>query len=303
MTTTITTTSIFMITVIRNSQASAGSMLGDDFLHQLPHAYAGIVLFLLVEKVVRYAEACSGNGGKGWGRGHHYHHHKSIKKLDKHDADDSQVLHSIDEKDGGVTDKLSNGEVSDGVSGNCLNEEKHAQLESLLHKRTTDTGARHHDKPGFDAANSLARKLTPSTEKGLESSSSNLVFGYLNLFSDGVYNFTDGIAHASAFLLYGTVGGLSRTLFLLSHELPQEVGDSGILIRSGFSAPNALIFNFLSALVALAATVLGFTAGGFIYIAVSVAGVLPEMNSRNITGIHNIGFCNHPDMIQTHCMD
>eukprot|EP00268_Persea_americana_P050757 TRINITY_DN5545_c0_g2_i3.p1 TRINITY_DN5545_c0_g2~~TRINITY_DN5545_c0_g2_i3.p1 ORF type:complete len:130 (-),score=19.05 TRINITY_DN5545_c0_g2_i3:188-577(-) len=104
------------------------------------------------------------------------------------------------------------------------------------------------------------------------------------------------MALGSAFLLYGSVGGWSRTLFLLAHELPQEVGDFGILVRSGFSVSKALFFNFLSALVALAGTALalilgqdpgqsslieGFTAGGFIYIA--VAGVLPEMNSGNTT--------------------
>ncbi|OIW00726.1 hypothetical protein TanjilG_09695 [Lupinus angustifolius] len=130
--------------------------------------------------------------------------------------------------------------------------------------------------------------------------SSSLVFGYLNLFSDGVHNFTDGIALGSAFLLYGSVGGWSRTLFLLAHELPQEVGDFGILIRSGFSIPKALFFNFLSALVALAGTALalllgkdpgqsslieGFTAGGFIYIA--IAGVLAEMNNNGKTTLRS----------------
>jgi len=37
------------------------------------------------------------------------------------------------------------------------------------------------------------------------------------------HNFTDGMALGSAFLLYGSVGGWSRTMFLLAHELPQEV--------------------------------------------------------------------------------
>ena len=37
------------------------------------------------------------------------------------------------------------------------------------------------------------------------------------------HNFTDGMALGSAFMLYGSVGGWSRTLFLLAHELPQEV--------------------------------------------------------------------------------
>ncbi|VFQ66468.1 unnamed protein product [Cuscuta campestris] len=99
------------------------------------------------------------------------------------------------------------------------------------------------------------------------------------------------MALGSAFFLYGSVGGWSRTLFLLAHELPQEIGDFGILVRSGFSVSKALFFNLLSALVALAGTALalvvgqdpgqsslieGFTAGGFIYVA--VAGVLAETN-------------------------
>ncbi|XP_043720266.1 IAA-alanine resistance protein 1 isoform X2 [Telopea speciosissima] len=316
----------------------AGAMLGDAFLHQLPHAFggehshshdhhvdhthdhfhhlghvdshshslkdlsvglsilSGIVLFLLVEKVVRYVEAYSGNGVKAWGHGHHHHHHKNSKKSDDIDVHDSHTLQSVDEKDGNVTEKLSNEKVLDGVSDNNSNEENYAQHESLLRKRTTTTVASDDGKPGFDAANGSANKLTPSTEKGLTSSPSNLVFGYLNLFSDGVHNFTDGMALGSAFLLNGTIGGWSRTLFLLAHELPQEVGDFGILVRSGFSVSKALFFNFLSALVALAGTALalligrdpgqsslieGFTAGGFIYIA--VAGVLPEMNSGNST--------------------
>lgn len=37
------------------------------------------------------------------------------------------------------------------------------------------------------------------------------------------HNFTDGMALGSAFLIYGSVGGWSRTMFLLAHELPQEV--------------------------------------------------------------------------------
>ncbi|GMP92857.1 hypothetical protein CsSME_00042931 [Camellia sinensis var. sinensis] len=112
------------------------------------------------------------------------------------------------------------------------------------------------------------------------------------------HNFTDGMALGSAFLLYGSVGGWSRNLFLLAHELPQEIGDFGILVRSGFSVSKALFFNFLSALVALAGTTLalvmgqdpgqsslieGFTAGGFVYIA--VAGVLAEMNNGSSLAI------------------
>ncbi|PNX94961.1 IAA-alanine resistance protein 1-like [Trifolium pratense] len=89
---------------------------------------------------------------------------------------------------------------------------------------------------------------------------------------------------------------IQLTIVVMIQSLFREVGDFGILIRSGFSIPKALLFNFLSALVALAGTALallwgkdpgqsslieGFTAGGFIYIA--IAGVLAEMNNNGKT--------------------
>lgn len=119
--------------------------------------------------------------------------------------------------------------------------------------------------------------------------------GYLNLIADGVHNFTDGMAIGAAFITGGPVSGWSKTLFMLAHELPQEVGDYGILLQAGFGPFQAIFFNFLSALVALLGTALalavggagggmgdaaiieGFTAGGFIYIAGSQ---MAEMQSQ-----------------------
>lgn len=301
----------------------AGAMLGDAFLHQLPHAFggehshshdhhenqahhvhvgreqhshshslqdlsvgisvlAGIVLFLLVEKIVRYIEENSGEANS-WGHGHHHHHHQSSKKL----KDDDDLGKTQSQPSNGTE-----GVVSDEVSEDSLNEDNLAQHDTLLRRRKTTSVDGDH-KSDVDAADGSSSDIKSSKKKEPVQSASNLVFGYLNLFSDGVHNFTDGMALGSAFLLYGSVGGWSRTMFLLAHELPQEVGDFGILVRSGFSVSKALFFNFLSALVALAGTAMalllgqdpvqsslieGFTAGGFIYIA--VAGVLAEMNSN-----------------------
>ncbi|GLT96823.1 hypothetical protein SLE2022_144200 [Rubroshorea leprosula] len=297
----------------------AGAMLGDAFLHQLPHAFggehshshehhvdhshfghdnehshshsfkdlsvglsilAGVVLFLLVEKVVRYVEENS-RGETTWDHGHHHHYHKKNKKL----KDDNDVHDEFKSQPTGRTE----GKQLDDLSNNLLNGDNLTQPESLQKRKTFCVSD---DKSEIDAADSSPHNLKSLTEEVPAQSSSNLVFGYLNLFSDGVHNFTDGMALGSAFLLHGSVGGWSRTLFLLAHELPQEVGDFGILVRSGFSVTKALFFNFLSALVALAGTAMallmgqdpghsslieGFTAGGFIYIA--VAGVLAEMNN------------------------
>ncbi|KAF4397249.1 hypothetical protein G4B88_009095 [Cannabis sativa] len=305
----------------------AGAMLGDAFLHQLPHAFggghshsndhheghdhddhsghshahsladlsvglsilAGIVLFLLVEKLVRYVEDNSG-GANTWGHTHH-HHHKKSKKL----KDDDESADDIQSKSSTGNDKIAlekSSEVSDELLHDSLKEDaQNGSHIRKLQRRTTVDGK--DDKQDVDAAKVSSADIKTPKEEDVQAPS-NLVFGYLNLFSDGVHNFTDGVALGSAFLLYGSVGGWSRTLFLLAHEIPQEVGDFGILVRSGFSVSKALFFNFLSALVALAGTALallwgqdpgqsslieGFTAGGFIYIA--VAGVLAEMNSSS----------------------
>ncbi|KAJ9563509.1 hypothetical protein OSB04_008669 [Centaurea solstitialis] len=297
----------------------AGAMLGDAFLHQLPHAFggghshshdnhvddvhqhiasehdhshsqshshsiedlsiglsilSGIVVFLLVEKVVRYVEEMSGGVGS-WGHGHHHHHHKKSESL--------KDINGDDHKDGSISEK-----ISETASGESVKSEKQSES-SHLRKRNSSINAVD-NKIDSGAENGPKSNISSSSEKE-HAQSSSLVFGYLNLFSDGVHNFTDGMALGSAFLLYGSVGGWSRTLFLLAHELPQEIGDFGILVRSGFSVFKALFFNFLSALVALAGTALalllgqdpgqsslieGFTAGGFIYIAV---GVMAEMNN------------------------
>ncbi|XP_051149241.1 IAA-alanine resistance protein 1 [Andrographis paniculata] len=312
----------------------AGAMLGDAFLHQLPHAFggehshshdhhddhahhhhgvkqshshslkdlsiglsvlAGIVVFLIVEKLVRYVEEFSGVDGPGLGH-HHHHHHKHAKKVKADDAtqEDPQEPSYNDVANGRLLDQTSdekelNRSPTESASGDKSREK------TVLRKRNTSIAA---TKEGTDlsAENNSDGNLECVEKKEPVKTHSSLVFGYLNLFSDGVHNFTDGMALGSAFLVYGSVGGWSRTLFLLAHELPQEIGDFGILVRSGFSVSKALFFNFLSALVALAGTALalmwgkdpgqsslieGFTAGGFIYIA--LAGVLAEMNNNGTT--------------------
>jgi zinc and cadmium transporter len=108
--------------------------------------------------------------------------------------------------------------------------------------------------------------------------------GYLNLIGDGVHNFIDGIIVATAFIVNIELG-IITTIAVVFHEIPQELGDFGVLIHSGFSRAKALFFNFLSALTAIvgviatyifAESITGFTsylipfaAGGFIYIAMT----------------------------------
>ncbi|PIR69041.1 ZIP family metal transporter [Candidatus Nomurabacteria bacterium CG_4_10_14_0_2_um_filter_30_12] len=115
--------------------------------------------------------------------------------------------------------------------------------------------------------------------------------GKLLLFTDGFHNFIDGIIIGVSFLVSIPVG-IATTLAVILHEIPQEVGDFAVLLHSGYEKKRALWLNFLSALTAVAGTIIAlifgniaetFTiwilpiaAGGFIYIA--MADLIPELH-------------------------
>lgn len=115
-------------------------------------------------------------------------------------------------------------------------------------------------------------------------------FAFLNLIGDGLHNLLDGIIIMVAFLS-GIGNGVIVTLAVAFHELPQEIGDFGILIYGGFSKKKALLFNFLSGMVALIGGVLAFalsdvseifnffflafSGGGFLYLACTE--LMPEL--------------------------
>ncbi|MFH0891685.1 MAG: ZIP family metal transporter [Candidatus Falkowbacteria bacterium] len=127
---------------------------------------------------------------------------------------------------------------------------------------------------------------------------------YLVLISDGIHNFLDGLAVGAAFMA-GPGIGVAATLAVAMHEIPQELGDFGIMIHGGWKKSKALLFNFLSGLTMVlggliawslardidTAFLLPFAAGNFIYIAAS--DLIPEIkHSENIckNGIHFFSF-------------
>ena len=112
----------------------------------------------------------------------------------------------------------------------------------------------------------------------------------LNLVGDGAHNFLDGAIIAASYLVSAPLG-VATSLAVLFHEIPQEIGDAGVLLHSGLSFRRALFFNFLSALSAVLGALLtllvgekmadfslavtAVAAGGFIYIAGS--DLIPEL--------------------------
>lgn len=117
--------------------------------------------------------------------------------------------------------------------------------------------------------------------------------GKMNLIGDALHNLIDGMIIAGAFLLDVNLG-IITTFAVISHEIPQEIGDFGVLIHAGYKVKKALLFNFLSGLFSLLGAVLAvifsfysesfidfiipITAGGFIYIASS--DLIPELKKE-----------------------
>ena len=115
----------------------------------------------------------------------------------------------------------------------------------------------------------------------------------LIIIGDTVHNFIDGIAIAAGFLVSPSTG-MVVTLAVAAHEIPQEIGDFGLLLRKGMSRQKVILANVLSALATTIAAIVffqlgqsyevsleivrGLVAGFFIYIAVS--DIIPSIHQR-----------------------
>jgi len=121
-------------------------------------------------------------------------------------------------------------------------------------------------------------------------------FSYLVLISDAIHNFLDGLAIAASFFI-SFPAGIATALAVALHEIPQEIGDFGVLVYGGIKKTKALFLNFISASTVILGGVVGFflaerqiisielllpfIAGGFIYIASS--DLVPEIKSHTGT--------------------
>jgi len=79
---------------------------------------------------------------------------------------------------------------------------------------------------------------------------------YLNLFGDFVHNITDGLAMAASFYSSPLIGA-TTTLACFAHEIPHEIADYSILIRSGFTKRQAMQSQFITAIGAFIGTFMG----------------------------------------------
>ncbi len=116
----------------------------------------------------------------------------------------------------------------------------------------------------------------------------------LIIFGDFIHNALDGVAIAAAFLI-SVPTGIITAVAVAAHEIPQEIGDFGLLLSRGMSRKRVLIVNMLTALstTAMALPVywlgsaeklpigimLGLSAGFLLYIAMS--DIIPTIHQTS----------------------
>lgn len=127
---------------------------------------------------------------------------------------------------------------------------------------------------------------------------------YLILVADGLHNFIGGLFVAASFLVDFQLG-IVAWLAAAAHEVPQELGDFGVLVHGGWSKSRALLYNFASALLFLVGGVVAyvasarldvaflvpFAAGNFLYI--GAADLIPEIKSSHdakTNAVHFLAF-------------
>ncbi|KAB5554242.1 hypothetical protein PHYPO_G00048100 [Pangasianodon hypophthalmus] len=108
--------------------------------------------------------------------------------------------------------------------------------------------------------------------------------------SDALHNFIDGLAIGASFTV-SVLTGFSTSIAIVCEEFPHELGDFVILLNSGMSIGQAVLFNLLSAMSCYLGLVLGvllgstfapnviFALAGGMFLYIALADMFPEMNA------------------------
>ncbi|XP_013165757.1 PREDICTED: zinc transporter ZIP13 homolog [Papilio xuthus] len=285
---------------------AVGGLLGDVFLHLLPEAWQhdlantkegehvsmkcglwclfGMLVFIVVEKLFAAAEAHEEEEEKPNG---------PIKQIEIEEIE--KLL---------VAERKSRGKENGGLCGNGTVTAKQLYDTCVFNNNTKGEGgccsavATNGAVKCKGSSRWMGRcLLREAREKAHQLSKEKTekkdVAGYLNLMANSIDNFTHGLAVGGSFLV-GFRVGLLTTFAILVHEIPHEVGDFAILLKSGFSrweaakaqlatasagligAMTAVIFSGArNAIEAKTSWIAPFTAGGFLHIA--LVTVLPDL--------------------------
>lgn len=249
---------------------ASGGLLGDAFLHLIPHAVNPHL--------------------HGDDEGHHHGHSHGGGESGGHGHDLSVGLWVLT----GIIVFLTVEKVVRFLKGGHSHSHSHSHAtpssSSQEEEKEKTKETKEPEKEEADQSVGVKEKKDKNKDGEMVEVKDIAVSGYLNLAADFAHNFTDGLAIGASFLLGRNVGVLT-TITIFLHEIPHEIGDFAILVKSGCTKKRAMMLQLSTALGAMLGTicslmagsagatatawVLPFTAGGFIYIA--TVSVIPEL--------------------------
>ncbi|KAF7990879.1 hypothetical protein HCN44_000684 [Aphidius gifuensis] len=277
---------------------AVGGLLGDVFLHLLPEAWsnkslnttttkghpsivcglwvlAGFLVFIIAEKIFIG---------------------ETINHEDTSDDADDEDTSEIDEN---IENKTNNNENNNNKTANGIkkiNKIDYNIIDSILLNKNNNfdniklTNVKSNNGITLNGYyNGLS--VVKNDKKIIKKPKKKHIIGYLNLLANCIDNFTHGLAVGGSFLVSFRLGTLT-TFAILIHEIPHEVGDFAILLKSGFNRWDAAKAQLMTAtggifgaLVAVLCSgngvesrtswILPFTAGSFLHI--GLVTVLPEL--------------------------
>ncbi|KAL9982581.1 hypothetical protein ACROYT_G004643 [Oculina patagonica] len=214
---------------------------------------------------------------------------KAIYGIAEGTTDDQAVNYKqLDIKNGAISNGCVNQENVDKTKPSCngdvcngtvMNGITHSDTVRQRHKETSSNNSASHE----NVSETVSGEANDTEEENVK------VVGYLNLLANSIDNFTHGLAVAGSFIV-STKVGMCTTCAILLHEVPHEIGDFAILLKSGFRRWDAAVGQMITASAGLAGAVFGlvaehagdstawvlpFTSGGFIYIA--LVTIVPDL--------------------------
>jgi len=219
---------------------AAGAMLGNALLHLLPHSLEYASLTSQTQIVHQHHDAPVGTSGT-----------PSVSQEHDHDHDHEGAHGKVDDHD--------HEHDHDAIATAPVDGHNHAPA-SAEHQHS-------HGHPGLGVAALILAGLLGMLafdftllSYGRSSDATVKPVGYMVLLGDGLENFIDGMVIGTAYLVSIPLG-VATTIAVFAHEIPIEMGDFAVLVRSGFSRRKALVLNFLSGLVSVAGVAVAVFAG------------------------------------------
>ncbi|KAI0360015.1 Zinc/iron permease [Trametes cingulata] len=216
---------------------ATGGLLSDVFLHLVPHSFMGEhqdggVHFVMVEEKRNILIGL----GIFVGFASFFIMEKTLRVLGGGEEDGVGHSHSHSHSHSSAPDAGANGRsTAVSASGD-----------------TTGLKSRGSEKSETGTNGAAA----PEGDKHAAGTQTSKLSAYLNLFGDFVHNITDGLAMAASFYSSPLIGA-TTTLACFAHEIPHEIADYSILVRSGFTKKQAMQSQFLTAIGAFVGTFMG----------------------------------------------